>query len=149
VTLLQEAMREGVAVADLGSGSAVLSIAAARLGASRVFAIEYDGDAISNAELNVRVNAVDGVVHVFEGEAGVMLPLIAPVDLILANIISSVLVELLPAMRRALREGGRAVLSGILLEEKPAMLEALSGDGWRVIEEDEEEVWWSVTVATQ
>jgi len=147
--LLQRQMSPGLVVADLGAGSAVLSIAAAKLGASRVFAIEYDGDAISNAELNVRANAVEGVVHVFEGDAGVLLPLIAPVDLILANIISSVLVELLPAMRRALREGGRAILSGILLEEKPAMLEALGADGWQVIEEDEEEVWWSVTVATR
>jgi ribosomal protein L11 methylase PrmA len=51
-------------------------------------------------------------------------------------------------MSEALREGGRAVLSGILAEERPSMLEALSADGWRMIEEDEEDVWWSVTVAT-
>jgi ribosomal protein L11 methyltransferase len=114
-----------------------------------VFAIEYDGEAISNAELNVRVNDVEGIVHVFEGDAGVLLPLVAPVDLIVANIISSVLVELLPAMSEALREGGRAVLAGILREERPSMLEALSADGWRLIEEDEEDVWWSATVATR
>jgi ribosomal protein L11 methyltransferase len=149
VRLLQRQMSPGLVVADLGAGSAVLSITAAKLGASRVFAIEYDPDAISNAELNVRANAVEGVVHVFEGDAGVLLPLIAPVDLIVANIISSVLAELLPAMSRALRTGGRAILSGILVEERPAMLEAFSADGWRVIEEDEEEAWWSATIATQ
>lgn len=147
--LLQRQMSPGLVVADLGAGSAVLAIVAAKLGASRVFAIEYDVDAISNAELNVRANEVEGIVHVFEGDAGVFLPLVAPVDLIVANILSSVLVELLPAMSSALREGGRAVLSGILTEEKASMLEALSADGWRVIEEDEEEVWWSVTVATR
>ena len=146
--LLQRQMSPGLVVADLGAGSAVLAIVAAKFGASRVFAIEYDGDSIANAELNVRANEAEGVVHVFEGDAGVLLPLVAPVDLIVANIISSVLVELLPAMNEALREGGRAVLSGILAEERPSMLEALSADGWRMIEEDEEDVWWSVTVAT-
>lgn len=147
--LLQRQMSPGLVVADLGAGSAVLAIVAAKLGASRVFAIEYDAEAISNAELNVRANDAEGIVHVFEGDAGVLLPLVAPVDLIVANIISSVLVELLPAMSEALREGGRAVLSGILREERPSMLEALSADGWRLIEEDEEDVWWSVTVATR
>ena len=86
VRLLQRQMSPGLVVADLGSGSAVLSIAAAKLGASRVFAIEYDPDAISNAELNVRANAVEGVVHVFEGDAGVLLPLIAPVTVATKNV---------------------------------------------------------------
>jgi ribosomal protein L11 methyltransferase len=146
--MLVRQMSSGLVVADLGAGSAVLSIAAAKLGASRVFAIEYDGDAIANAELNVHANGVESVVHVFEGDAGMLLPLVAPVDLIVANIISSVLVELLPAMRRSLREGGRAILAGILAEERSAMEEALAGDGWHIIDQDEEDVWWSVTAAT-
>lgn len=145
--LMQRVVSPGLVVADLGAGSAVLAIAAARLGASKVFAIEYDGEAIPNAEENVRANGVDEVVHVFEGDAGVLLPLVAPVDRIVANIISSVLVELLPAMHAALTAGGCAVLSGILLEEKPSMLEALSADGWQVIDEDAEDIWWSVTIS--
>jgi ribosomal protein L11 methyltransferase len=147
VRLLQKVMSPGLAVADLGAGSAVLAIAAARLGASKVFAIEYDGEAISNAEGNVKTNGFEHVVHVFEGDAGVFLPLIAPVDRIVANIISSVLVELLPAMFAALAPGGFAVLSGILLEERDAMIEALQADGWRITDEDAEDVWWSVTIA--
>jgi ribosomal protein L11 methyltransferase len=146
VRLMQDVVRPGLVVADLGAGSAVLSIAAARLGASHVFAIEYDADAIPNAEENVRRNAVEDVVAVFEGDAAVLLPLIAPVDVILANILSSVLVELLPAMRVALRDGGRAILAGILREERDALLEALHGDGWQVEREDEEEAWWSVSI---
>ena len=145
--LMQEAVRPGLVVADLGAGSAILSIAAARLGASRVFAIEYDGEAISNAEENVRRNGADGVVHVFEGDAQILLPLVAPVDVIVANIISSVLVELLPAMRDALRPGGRAVLSGILAEERDWMLEALDGDGWTVEDEEVEDVWLTLAIA--
>jgi ribosomal protein L11 methyltransferase len=145
--LLQDVVQPGLVVADLGAGSAVLSIAAAKLGASRVFAIEYDGEAIANAEENVRRNGVDGVVHVFEGDASILLPLVAPVDTVVANIISSVLVELLPAIHGALRPGGRAVLAGILLEEREAMLEALGADGWHLEREDVEDVWWSITIA--
>lgn len=147
VRLLQRAMSPGLVIADLGAGSGVLAIAAARLGASRVFAVEYDGEAISNAEGNVRRNDVESVVHVFEGDAGVLLPLVAPVDLIVANILSSVLVELLPAMHAALRPEGAAILSGILVDEKDAMLEALRADGWVVRDDDVEDVWWSLTIA--
>jgi ribosomal protein L11 methyltransferase len=145
--LLQRQMSPGLVVADLGAGSGVLSIGAARLGASRVFAVEYDAESIANAEENVRRNAVESVVHVFEGEASVLLPLVAPVDLIVANIISSVLVELLPAMQAALRPGGAAILAGILREERESMLEALGADGWTVRDTDEEDVWWGVTIA--
>lgn len=145
--LMQDVVHPGLVVADLGAGSAVLSIVAAKLGASRVFAIEYDADAISNAEENVQRNGVEAVVHVFEGDATVFLPLIAPVDVIVANIISSVLVELLPAMHAALRPGGHAVLAGILAEEKEFMLEALHADGWRLVDEIVEDAWWSITIA--
>ncbi len=146
VRLLQTVVTPGLVVADLGAGSAVLSIAAAKLGASRVFAVEYDGDAISNAEENVARNGVDAVVTVFEGDATVFLPLVAPVDVIVANIISSVLVELLPIMHAALRPGGAAVLAGILMEERDAMLEAFTPDQWRVTREDVEDVWWNVSI---
>jgi ribosomal protein L11 methyltransferase len=146
--LLQQVIEPGMIVADLGAGSAVLAIAAAKLGARRVFAVEYDGEAIGNAMENVAANGVADRVEVFEGDAATFLPLVAPVDLITANIISSVLVELMPAMLAALRPGGHVVLAGILSEERSSMLEALSADGWRVVHEDTEEVWWSLTIAT-
>ena len=145
--LLEPVLAPGMVVADLGAGSAVLAIAAAKLGASHVFAVEYDGEAIGNAQENVARNGVADVVDVFEGDAGAFLPLVAPVDLITANIISSVLVELLPAMFAALRPGGRVVLAGILAEEGDSMLEALTADGWTVLAEDTEETWWSLTIA--
>ena len=82
---------------------------------------------------------------VIEGDAATLLPLVAPVDVITANIISSVLVELLPAMRAALAPGGHAILSGILSAERDAMLSAISRD-WRVVDEDSEDIWWSGTL---
>lgn len=147
IRLMQRVVREGDRVADLGAGSAVLAIAAAKLGAKHVAAIEVDPDAISNAEENVRRNDVCAVVTVIEGDAATLLPLVAPVRVLTANIISSALLELLPIIGAALEPGGAAILSGLLDEERPMMLRALADSGWAVDAEDREDIWWSVTIA--
>ncbi len=147
VRLLAPVIAAGDSVADLGAGSAVLAIAAVKLGAARAFAIECDADAIANAEENVVRNGVADRIVVLEGDAATLLPLVAPVQLITANIISSVLIELLPQLPPALADGGAVILSGILAEERDAMLEALHAGGWTVIAEDVEAGWWSVRVS--
>ena len=147
VRLLPGVLRPGDVVADLGAGSAVLAIAAAKLGATRVYAVELDGEAIPDAEANVERNGVADRVHVFEADAGSILPLIAPLRIVLANIISSVLIELLPTIASSLTEGGAAILSGILLEERDTMHALLVSTGWRVLNEDAEGIWWSVSIA--
>ncbi len=145
--LMQGVIRPGDVVADLGAGSAVLSIAAAKLGARQATAIELDHDSIGNAEGNVRVNGVGETVEVIEGDATTLLPLLAPVRVVLANIISSVLTALLPTIRESLAAGGQAILSGILVEERAEMLAAIDADGWTVEREDTEDAWWSVQIA--
>ena len=145
--LMQGVVRAGDVVADLGAGSAVLSIAAAKLGASRVAAIELDYDSIGNAEENVIANGVEDRVEVIEGDAAVLLPLLAPVRVVLANIISSVLIQLLPTIRTSLARDGQAILAGILCEEADAMRRVLDADGWAIQREDTEDVWWSVQIA--
>jgi ribosomal protein L11 methyltransferase len=146
VRLLPDVIRAGDRVADLGAGSAVLAIAAAKLGASHVTAIELDHDAIANAEENVARNGVADRVTVIEGDADLLLPFVAPVRVVLANIISSVLTGMLPTIAASLTADGEAVLSGILVEERPSMLEVLEGNGWRVIDDDVEGLWWSVRI---
>lgn len=145
--LMQNVIRSGDSVADLGAGSAVLSIAAGVLGASRVAAIECDPDAIGNAEGNVERNGLSDRVVVLEGDAALLLPLLAPVRVVFANIISSVIVELLPVIRASLMSGGQAILSGILLEERDGMKRILEGDGWTIQADDSEGEWWSTTIA--
>lgn len=147
IRLMQSVIRDGDRVADLGAGSAVLAIAAAKLGARQAAAIEIDHDAIANAEENVRRNGVADRVTVIEGDAAVLLPLVAPVRAITANIISSVLLALLPAIESALQPDGRAILSGILSSERDEMIRALEQHGWVITVEDEEDAWWSATIA--
>jgi ribosomal protein L11 methyltransferase len=144
---LAPVIRPGDVVADLGAGSGVLSIAAVKLGASRVAAIEIDHDSISNAEENLRTNGVVNRVEIFEGDAAALLPLLAPIRVVLANIISSVLLELLPLIRTALGAHGQAILSGILRDEREGMIGALTAAGWEIQNEDTEDAWWSVQIA--
>jgi ribosomal protein L11 methyltransferase len=144
--LMPGVIREGDRVADLGAGSAVLAIAAVKLGAGWVAAIELDHDAIENAEENVRRNGVANRVRVIEGDAGLLLPLVAPVRVITANIQVSVLAPLMPAMAAALAGDGQAILSGILVTEREGVTGFLEEHGWTVQADDTEEAWWSVLV---
>jgi ribosomal protein L11 methyltransferase len=147
VRLMRQAIRVGDRVGDLGAGSAVLSIAAAKLGAARVVAIELDHDAIANARTNVERNGVASVVTVLEGDAVVLLPLVAPVRVVLANILSSVLLQLLPVIDAALVADGEAIFSGMLVEERDTMGAALDRAGWRVAADDGEGDWWTALLA--
>jgi ribosomal protein L11 methyltransferase len=149
VRLLPHVIRHGDRVADLGAGSAVLAIAAGKLGAAHVTAIELDHDAIANAEANVERNGVADRVTVIEGDAGVLLPFVAPVRVVLANIISSVITSLLPVIAASLEPGGDVVLSGILVDEQPAMRAVFASNGWQVLDEDVEGQWWSVRIVRQ
>jgi len=144
--LLPDVLRVGDVVADLGAGSAVLAIAAAKLGARHAYAIEIDPDAIGNAESNVARNGVGKAVSVLTGDAAVLLPLVAPVHVVLANIIASVLNDMLPMIAASLVPGGRAILSGILADEAPRMREALDAGGWRIVTTSQEGSWWTAAI---
>jgi ribosomal protein L11 methyltransferase len=131
---------------DVGTGSGVLAIAAARLGAVRVLAVESDPDALINAADNVRVNAVADRVELVEAwvDAAYLAPLGGTLDIVLANVLSGVIQPLLPAFRQVLRPGGSVILGGILEEEAEDMIEAAAGAGLGVVEEDLEDEWWTV-----
>lgn len=145
--LMQDVIRAGDRVADLGAGSAVLAIAAAKLGAARVVAIEHDPDAIGNAEENVAANDVGGRVTVIEGDAALLLPLVAPVQVVLANIVSSVIRELLPVIAGSLTVDGVAIFSGMLESEREMMREAFRAAGWKIGAESVEAEWYTCAVS--
>lgn len=142
--LMQTVVRAGDTVADLGAGSAVLSIAAAKLGATRIAAIEIDNGAEETAAENIRVNGAESAIRYLVGDATVLLSLVAPVRVILANIVSSVLMELLPGVAASLASDGAAILSGILVEERELMTRAIERVGLRVEREDVEGDWLSL-----
>jgi ribosomal protein L11 methyltransferase len=142
--LLASRVREGDRIADVGSGSGILSIAAARLGAAEVIALEADPVACEVAEENVAANGVRDRVKVRVEEVDGSGPLTGfPFSGILANIQSLVLLGLLPVFRASLAEGGWLILSGLQSEEREDFLSAASDRGFVLEEEDLEESWWS------
>ncbi|MDR7533330.1 MAG: 50S ribosomal protein L11 methyltransferase [Armatimonadota bacterium] len=103
-------LARGARVIDVGTGSGILAIAAARLGAARVLAIDTDPVAVAVARANVRNNGVGQRVHVRQGDGvrGVR----GRADLVLANLTAEEVGRVLPQLVRRLRPGGRVVLSG-------------------------------------
>jgi ribosomal protein L11 methyltransferase len=106
---LEARVRPGMRVVDVGTGSGILAIAAARLGAASVRAVDIDPQAVEVARENVARNAVGDVVELAVGS----LPA-AQAELIVANISSQTVLALLPAIADALETGGLAVLSGFI-----------------------------------
>ncbi|HEX2190079.1 MAG TPA: 50S ribosomal protein L11 methyltransferase [Longimicrobiaceae bacterium] len=144
--LLDGALRPGDRVLDVGSGSAILAIAAARLGAGETVAVEYDPDANLNARENLELNGVEGRVRIVEAMADpALLRGLGRFDLLLANILSSVIRPLLPGFREALGGSpeGRLIVSGILRAEHADVARDAEAAGFRVARTDEEEEWWS------
>lgn len=142
--LLDAALRPADRVLDVGSGSGILSVAAARLGASEVVAVEYDPDANLNARENLERNGVGSRVKLLEAMAdAALIAGLGAFDLILANILSGVIRPLLPSFRDGLRPRGRLIVSGILQSESEAVAASAAGAGFHVAREDREEEWWS------
>lgn len=144
--LMEAAGLAGSRVLDMGTGSGILAVAAVRLGACTVLAVDDDSDAIENAAVNLRNNGVDA--HVALREARVDERFLAAdgeaaYDVILANVLSGVIAPLIPAFHRSLAGGGRLLVSGILQDEANGLRAAALSAGFWLDEEDEEDEWWS------
>ena len=118
---------------DLGTGSAVLAIAVAKLAPIPVLATDIDPVAVAVAADNVRLNGVGGQVAtaVADGFDDPLFSRHGPFALIVANILAGPLMELAPQMRRHLAPGGSLVLSGILERQHDAVVDAYAEQGFR------------------
>ncbi|MEJ2502646.1 MAG: 50S ribosomal protein L11 methyltransferase [Gemmatimonadota bacterium] len=144
--LLQDAVPAGGRVLDVGSGSAILSIAAARLGADRVLAVESDGDALETAAENVERNRVGDrvtLVHALVDADYLARVAAPPFDLVVANVLSGVLVPLLPALARSVSREGAVILGGIMVAESASVRSAAAAAGLDTVRQDREGEWWT------
>jgi ribosomal protein L11 methyltransferase len=128
---------------DLGTGSAVLAIALARLAHIPVLATDIDPIATRVAEQNVRLNSVSAYVEIATAP-GFHHPIFgrrAPFDLIVANILARPLMKLAPEMARYVVPGGSLILSGILERQRDAVIAAYVGQTFRHVRTLRREGW--------
>ncbi|TMV84625.1 50S ribosomal protein L11 methyltransferase [Thioclava sp. BHET1] len=134
-------------VADIGSGTAVLAMAAAAVWPHPVLASDIDAVAVEVAAANVKVNGLEGRVICIEA-AGFDHPTLAkaaPFDLVFANILKGPLISLAPAMGAHVAPEGRAILSGLLNTQAEAVIAAYQAVGFAV--ENREEIGdWTTLV---
>ncbi|TDK51785.1 50S ribosomal protein L11 methyltransferase [Antarcticimicrobium luteum] len=133
----------GEKVADIGCGTAVLAMAAARVWDGAIIASDIDQVAVDVAEANLRANAMAGRVRCVEA-AGFAHPepaALAPYDLIFANILKGPLVALAPDLAAHLRPEGYAILSGILNEQAGDVIEVYARSGVNLVESEKIGDW--------
>ena len=143
LVLLQSRKLASQTVIDVGTGSGVLAIAAAKLGAAFVSAIDVDPDAIENARENISRNGVDAVVeaHVRDLTEAAL----SPADVVIANLTGTLLARHAEALTALVRRGGSLIVAGFTIDEKPLVLEAFES-AFTLSESAEEDDWWALVL---
>lgn len=137
--MLEHCVRSGDRVLDLGTGSGILAILSALLGASAVTAVDVDDVAVEKARHNVELNEVGDVVRVLRGDlvAGIE----STYDVVVANIIASVITRLMPDVKRVLAPAGKLIVSGIIEDRKDECLDAALTAGLEIVEVHKDGEW--------
>jgi ribosomal protein L11 methyltransferase len=130
----------GISMIDVGTGSGILAITAAKLGASFVNAIDNDPDAVENARENIDANGVGRIVEAHVDD--LTTTSLRPADLVSANLTGTLLARHAADLARLVRSGGSLIVSGFNIEEKPRVEEALAAS-FAITGTAEEEDWWA------
>lgn len=143
--MLERFIRPGDSMIDVGTGSGILAIAAAKLGASRVLALDLDPVAVTSASHNVALNGLEAVVEVRRSD---LLEVIktgqtdgVPVRVVAANILAEIILTFLDDVYRVLEPGGIYLASGIIAQKEEAVAEGLKKAGFDLIGRDELNDW--------
>ena len=140
--LLEQHIRTGDTVLDMGTGTGVLAIAAVRLGAADATGVDVDEWSYDNACENIRLNHVEDRITILHGD--ITATPAGPFTLILANIQRTVLLEMLPLLVRRLRAEGRLLLAGLLHDDRDIMMEQLAREGMTLLNEVSENEWIAI-----
>jgi ribosomal protein L11 methyltransferase len=157
---METELAPGSTVLDVGTGSGVLAIAAAKLGARSVLALDADPVAVRVARENVAANGAAGTVNVQHGSlpGGDVVPmhfsLDGPLqllesgqyDLVLVNILAPVITGMAPALGARLRQPGRLIAAGLIQDQESGVVDALREQGLTVIQRSQEDDWICLVV---
>lgn len=142
IQALEIVMRGGEHLIDVGTGSGVLTIASSLLGASEVHAFDLDEMAVSSARSNIELNNLSAKIHIEENNLleGIDLE----VDIVVANILTHILLELITDAKRVLKPAGYFISSGIIIEKKEEMIGALEAEGFEIKQVSQMKDWLAI-----
>lgn len=139
--LLQDEPVAGLTVLDVGTGSGVLAIAAARLGAVRALAIDADPDALRSARENVAANGLDHLIALDARDLAALPPDSEAAQLVFANLTGAALMRHADRLAALLAPAGTLVASGYGIEEEADVTGALAAAGLVRTAREEEDGW--------
>ena len=132
VELVEKYVSLGATAIDVGTGTGILAIAAAHMGARDVLAIDIDRVAVRVAKENVRINGFEEIIRC---QAGDLLENVDEVaDVVIANIIADVIIAIAAPVKAHIRAGGVFICSGISAERRQDVLDALDAAGYAVLD---------------
>lgn len=142
IQALESTVEKGEIVIDVGTGSGVLSIASALLGAEKVYALDLDETAVSVAKLNMKLNKVQGRVSVSQNN--LLDGISEKADIVVANILAEVIIRLAKNASRVLKSGGHFITSGIINQKKQEVKDAILLAGFEIVETIAMEDWLAI-----
>ena len=141
---LERNLKTGDRVLDTGTGSGILAIAAVKLGADCVVALEIDDMALESARENVERNKVADSIGLYEGSIN-HTSVTGTFNVIVSNTESRTIRSLLSGFHALLKRDGVLILSGILREESAAVAAEVAAQGFAIFEDLADGEWWSCT----
>lgn len=143
-SLLEEFIKEGDAMLDVGCGSGILAICAARLGAAECFACDIDAVAVKVAKENIALNSTNQVT----AEVSDLLKSVPgkKYNVICANIVADIIIRLAPDAHGYLADGGVMIVSGIIDTRADEVKSALTQNGYTIVSERGENGWYAAAV---
>jgi ribosomal protein L11 methyltransferase len=143
VQLIEAHLRKGAAFLDIGTGSGILMAAAGKLGAGMLAGSDRDEPAVHIAAENLRRNGIkDGRFHLAQGLLAT--PFKGPFDMVAANILTHIILELLDDIPRVLKNGGIFICSGIIAENQILVAGKMKAAGFEIIEILLKEGWVAI-----
>lgn len=142
IKALEKYVKPGMSVFDIGCGSGILSIVSAKLGASKVIAVDRDEVAVGVAKENVNINEVEDRVFVNLGD--LLKDIDDKADVIVANIIADVIIRLIDDMDKYMNSGSVAILSGIIKDREEGVKRKLEDRNFEIIETMEMGEWVAI-----
>ena len=143
VSLLERHLKNGDLFLDVGTGSGILMIAAAKLGASKVCGIDKDEMAVNIAASNLRLNGISP--QQFQVKVGNLVEETNEIyDVIAANILTHVILDLLTDIRQVIKNGGIFICSGIIQKHEEKVVASMQKIGFEILDVYSKEEWRAI-----